>query len=145
MEHGLHDDIGYWLRRLSDLVHKSFEEKVARHGMTLPQWRVLIALYNGDATNATELARFIAVDRALISRTVFDLEEGGFLGRTRQKDRRREKLELTSKGREVTVKLALAAKQNEREFFQQLTSTQRSQLHLIIANLLKEQGIIMGK
>jgi hypothetical protein len=36
-ERGLHDHVGYWLRRLSDEVHTSFERQIAARGVTVAQ------------------------------------------------------------------------------------------------------------
>ena len=61
---GLRDHVGYWLRRLSDEVHLSFERKLAAHGVTVAQWTVLVTLYRGEGATVAEVARFIEAGEA---------------------------------------------------------------------------------
>ena len=79
---GLRDHLGYWLRRLSDEVHLSFERKLAAHGITVAQWNVLVTLYRGEGQAVAEVARFIETDAAAVSRLVDRLGEKGLVARS---------------------------------------------------------------
>jgi len=137
----LQDDIGYWLSRLRMRVHSSFEAKIMREGISIPQWCILISLYNNDASNIVELANFIEVDKGSISRVVDKLESLGLVMRLEGKDRRSSIVRLSKRGEELTPKLARLAELNEEEFFSCLSATEKNQLKSILRKLLHHAGI----
>ena len=140
-KHSLQDDIGYWLNRLRMKVHSSFETKLIGEGISIPQWCILISLYNKDASNIVELASFIEVDKGSISRVVDKLVSLGLVARQAGKDRRSSIVCLSKQGEKLTVKLAKFAEINEEEFFSCLTQLEKNQLKFILKKILKHAGI----
>lgn len=137
----LQDDIGYWLNRLRMRVHTAFLTKLATENITLPEWHVLISLYNGDASNVVELAKFIEVDKGAISRVLDKLEENELVVRKPGKNRRTSLIVLTPKGAALSPKLGQLAEENEAMFFSSLSSSEKKQLRLILTKLLKHAGV----
>lgn len=140
-KHSLQDDIGYWLNRLRMKVHSSFLDKLAMHNIAIPEWRILISLYNNDASNIVELAEFIEVDKGAVSRVLDKLESNGLVARQPGKDRRSCIISLTKKGEELTPKLAQLAELNEKEFFSCLNVKEEKHLKSILKKLLEHAGI----
>lgn len=140
-KHNLQDDIGYWLSRLRMKVHAAFLAKLAKENIAIPEWRILISLYNNDATNIVELADFIEVDKGAVSRVLDKLEARHLITRQPGKDRRSSIVLLTKKGEELTPKLARLAELNEKEFFSCLSETDKKQLKSILKKLLQHAGI----
>lgn len=140
-KHSLQDDIGYWLSRFRMKVHSSFLAKLASQGIAILEWRVLISLYNEDASNIVELANFIEVDKGAVSRILDKLEANGLAVRQPGKDRRSSIVRLTKKGEELTPKLAQLAELNEKEFFSCLNENEEKHLKSILKKLLKHAGI----
>lgn len=139
---GLYDHTGYWLRRLSNLVHQTFEHKLAAHGITVAQWNALIAIYHGDATTPLDLARFITIDTGAVTRLVDRLAQKGLLTRIADPaDRRSIRLELSEKGRLLTPQLVQIADENDRQFFSPLAPTEHRQLKELVGKLLAAHGI----
>lgn len=140
-KHSLHDDIGYWLSRLRMKVHSSFLAKLAKENIVIPEWRILIALYNKDASNIVELADFIEVDKGSVSRVLDKLEANSLIIRKAGNDRRSIIVSLSKKGEALTPKLAKLAELNEKEFFSCLNDTEKKQLKSILKKLLQQAGI----
>ena len=140
-KHSLHDDIGYWLNRLRMKIHSSFEAKLDTYGITVPQWCVLISLYNNDGETVSEIAHFIDVDKGFVSRIVEQLATVGLLGRQEGKDRRVLRIQLTAKAKILTERLIDCAVLNEKEFFYVLTEEEQRSLQKIFSKLLKNAGI----
>lgn len=139
---GLYDHTGYWLRRLSNLVHQTFERKLAAYDITVAQWNALIALYHGDATTPLELAQFITIDTGAVTRLVDRLVQKELLTRIADPaDRRSIRLELTEKGRLLAPQLVQIADENDRQFFSVLTSEEHRQLKELVGKLLAAHGI----
>jgi DNA-binding MarR family transcriptional regulator len=126
---GLHDHLGYWLRRLSDQVHLSFERKLAVHGVTVSQWNVLVTLYRGQGQTVAEVARLTANDAAAVSRLVDRLAAKGLVTRSADPaSRRRALLTLTPRATGLVPRLIELADQNDAAFFGTLSSAQRGRL-----------------
>ncbi len=122
-------------------VHSSFLAKLASHDVAILEWRVLISLYNKDASNIVELANFIEVDKGAVSRVLDKLETNGLALRQPGKDRRSSIVTLTKKGEELTPKLAKLAELNEKEFFSCLSDNEKKQLKSILKKLLQHAGV----
>jgi MarR family transcriptional regulator, organic hydroperoxide resistance regulator len=136
---GLRDHVGYWLRRLSDEVHLSFERKLAAHGVTVAQWNVLVTLYRGDGETVAEVARFIETDAAAVSRLVDRLAEKGLVTRSADPaSRRRVLLTLTPAATGLVPMLVELADQNDEAFFGTLPSAQRAELAGQLQRLLSQ-------
>lgn len=134
---GLRDYLGYWLARLSDEVHRSFERQLAEQGVTVAQWRVLMTVYREHATSTSAVARFINTDVGAVSRLVDRLTAKGLMERSSHPDlRRRKGLALTPAGRELVPELIHLADDTEATFFGCLTSSERSDLSQLLQNLL---------
>jgi DNA-binding MarR family transcriptional regulator len=89
----------YRLWLLANRVALGAERTLARHGLTLPQWRVLAVLARHAPTGAADLAKRIALDKAAISRVLGQLVALGLVARAPHgEDRRREVLSLTDAG-----------------------------------------------
>jgi MarR family transcriptional regulator, organic hydroperoxide resistance regulator len=136
---GLRDHVGYWLRRLSDEVHLSFERKLAAHGVTVAQWNVLVTLYRGEGETVAEVARFIETDAAAVSRLVDRLAEKGLVARFADPaSRRRVLLALTPPAAGLVPMLAGLADQNDEAFFGTLPSAERAALAGLLQRLVSE-------
>jgi DNA-binding MarR family transcriptional regulator len=134
---GLHDHLGYWLRRLSDKVHGRFERQLAEHGVTVSQWAVLITVYRGDATTTRAVSRYLDIDVGAVSRLVDRLIAKGLMSRESDPDSKRIlRLALTEQGRDLAPRLAEIADRNDAHFFAALTPDQRRQLEHWIRNLV---------
>ncbi|MFJ9821099.1 MarR family transcriptional regulator [Streptomyces sp. NPDC101151] len=136
---GLHDHLGYWLRRLSDEVDLSFERALAGHGVTVAQWNVLITVYHGRAGNIRAAARHIGIDTGAVSRLVDRLADKGLVRRAPDPDSKRSViLKLTPAGEELVPHLIVIADLNEARYFGKLDATRRTQLEASIRELLGE-------
>jgi DNA-binding MarR family transcriptional regulator len=135
-ESTLTDHVGYWLRRLSDEVHHSFEQQLATHGVTVAQWNVLVTVYHREATTTSAVARFIGIDPAAVSRLVDRLAGKGLM--TRHADpasRRSLQLTLTPAGQALVPALIAIADANDAAYFGQLPLAERTALVQLLRQL----------
>jgi DNA-binding MarR family transcriptional regulator len=115
-----------------------------RHGLSIPEWRVIAVLAEEPGLTAAEVAARTAMDKVAVSRAVTRLEAGGRVRRSPvRRDRRRQQLALTRRGRDVYRKVVPWALEYERrlvaaldpammraldEALQRLTERARSEL-----------------
>lgn len=130
----LKEHIGYWLNRLRNEVHHSFEERLSHYDVTVAGWCILVALYDGEANSVNGLADYIEVDKATISRVTYKLIEQGLVDHQVGKDRRSGHLSLTPKAKNLVPLLIHQAEENEKKFFGHLTESQKSSLQEILCS-----------
>jgi DNA-binding MarR family transcriptional regulator len=136
-ESTLTDHVGYWLRRLSDEAHHSFERKLAARNVTVAQWNVLVTVYHQDATTTTGAARLIGIDPGAVSRLVDRLAGKGLMIRHPDPASRRSiQLALTPAGRALVPELIAIADANDAAYFGKLPPAQRAQLVQLLRQLV---------
>jgi DNA-binding MarR family transcriptional regulator/uncharacterized protein YbcV (DUF1398 family) len=136
MEDNIKQHIGYWINRLRMNVHCAFEQRLARYDVTVAQWMILLTLYEHRADSVGQLAQYIEVDKASISRVVEKLVKQGRVVHLMGKDRRSGLLQLTASGKELVPSLLCEAEANEEEFFGALTLVEKGQLQNILRKIL---------
>jgi DNA-binding MarR family transcriptional regulator len=105
------DNILPLLQTLADLVEKRCHRFLSRkHGLTMPQYQLLLAAMYGDATTLGSLADELNCSRGNLTGVADRLERDGWLVRERStEDRRVVNIRLTDKGTKVwEVKRELA-------------------------------------
>ncbi|MEU6069763.1 MULTISPECIES: MarR family winged helix-turn-helix transcriptional regulator [Streptomyces] len=135
---GLHDHLGYWLRRLSDEVHSRFEAELGRYDVTVSQWGVMVSVFHGhDATKA--VAAHMDIDPGAVSRLVDRLVAKELVRREPDPaSRRTVRLVLTDQGQALVPVLAEIADRNDAHYFGSLDADQRRQLETWIRRLVGE-------
>ncbi|MCO5220064.1 MAG: MarR family transcriptional regulator [Thermomicrobiales bacterium] len=144
----MHDHLGFWLRRLSDKVHVSFERKLAAFDVTVSQWNVLVTLYRGEGTTVGEIARYLQIDVAAVSRLVDRLASKELVARSADPaSRRRVSIVLTNAGLALAPRLLIEADRNDASFFGELSPEEHAYLMSLLQrldqqadNLLLERG-----
>lgn len=119
----LGDFLPYLLNRAGVQTGQVFSLSLAEFGLALPEWRILIALWQAEEQRLTDLSETIAVDYSTLSRQVAGLEKTGLAARKRSKtDARAVAIALTAKGRKLTEKLIPIAREHEAAAVEGLTS-----------------------
>ena len=137
----LEDHLGYWLRCLSNFVHRGFADRLERHGVSVPQWVVLRILRDREHTSLNELARAVGVDNGALSRMVERLVQKGLVHRGADPESRRAvRLGLTEAGKALVPVLAKEADENDAAFFEVLGDAGRRRLLATVRTLLSENG-----
>lgn len=127
---------GYWLNRLRSLVHQGFEVRLEKYDVSVASWCVLVSVYDNSARSTSELAHYIEIDKASISRVLEKLIQKGLLIQTAGKDKRSGNISLTQKGTNLVPQLIREAEENERFFFSELSTKEQDFLKLIMQKIL---------
>lgn len=127
---------GYWIGRLRSLVHQGFEERLKKYGISVASWCVLVSVYDNSARSTSDLAQYIEIDKAAISRIIEKLAQKGLLIQTVGKDKRTGSISLTQKGLNLVPQLMGEAEDNERVFFSELTMDEQDSLKQIMQKIL---------
>ncbi|MBL6853754.1 MAG: winged helix-turn-helix transcriptional regulator [Alphaproteobacteria bacterium] len=98
--------LGYLVKRVFNQTSPRAEALFADADFTFTQWIVLMAVRDGIANTAAEVARHIGHDPGATTRLIDQLEERGLLERRRSsEDRRVVHLSITPAGKSVAKRL----------------------------------------
>lgn len=145
-EHGdvseLEAHLGYWLRAVSNHVSHAFKSRVEARGVTVAEWVVLRALYDGDGGKPSELAARIGLSRGAVSKLVDRLVAKQLVSvRSDANDGRAQILTLRASGRRLVPELAALADENDAEAFGHLDAAQRGALLGMLRGLAEHLGL----
>ena len=108
----LDEYLPYLINRTGTVVADAFSKELAEAKLTLPQWRVLAALFHQGEQRQIDLAKFTSIDASTLSRLVSALDRRDLVSRRRSATSNREvSVSLTAKGLAVTrryIPVALA-------------------------------------
>jgi DNA-binding MarR family transcriptional regulator len=118
----------------------------SRFGITVTGWRIMAALGAKAPLSSRELSAEVAMDAVAICRAVDQLVGMGYVSRrTDPKDRRRHKLRLTAKGREVYDEVVPLARGIERAILASLAPEDRERLTRIMQTLAARSAHILSE
>jgi DNA-binding MarR family transcriptional regulator len=101
-DYRINDSIGYLVNRLSQVLGREIDRRVAELGLTDAQWKPLLLLQQGVCSTAADISRMIGLDTGALTRLLDRLESKGLIRRVRSlADRRVINLELTAEGQRV--------------------------------------------
>jgi MarR family transcriptional regulator, organic hydroperoxide resistance regulator len=102
----LHDFLPYLLNRAGLRVGLMFSADIEKFDITLPMWRVMIALWHNGGHRLGELARRTSIDLSTLSRLLVTMQRKGLIVRRRSGlDARALSLTLTEHGMKLTEQI----------------------------------------
>ena len=141
----LEDHLGFWLRALSNAVHRRFEESLREHGVSVAQWVALRRLYDVPFLSLNELAALMSADQSSVSRLLDRLVTKGLVLRVSDTaDRRAVKLRLTDEATRLVPRLARAADANDNIFFGAISKAERRQFEKSVRTLVQANAVEMA-
>lgn len=140
-KYDLKRSLGYRMTYVARLNERRFEGLIAEHDLTRLAWCVLCALEYEDLSRPSDVADFIGVDRAAISRIIGQMEAKGLITRSLASgDARARSIEITALGRKRLAAGSAAAKDNAAHLRGQLTAEEYAALDAIMTKLMKGDG-----
>ena len=111
----LSEFLPYLVNRAGIKTGQSFGQDLQTFGLTLTDWRILIALSQADNQRLLELAEVVVTDVSTLSRQVAALQRAGHILRKRDRaDGRAVRLALSAKARNVLQKVIPIARMHAR-------------------------------
>lgn len=137
----LNEYLPYLVNRVGVALALRFgKDALARHGLSIEMWRVLVVLSNNGGQRQVDLGGLTSIDTSTLSRMVTRLVRLGFVMRRRSAASNREvEVALTAKGRAALRRLVPVARRYEVLAAAGLsageTAALKSALHLMYRNL----------
>ena len=106
-EFKLDNQLCFRLYTASRLLTQAYHPLLSEHGLTYPQYLVLLALWEKDAQPVNDIAKRLFLETNTVTPLLQRMEKEGILTRRKgEKDARQMIVSLTGKGQELQKKLA---------------------------------------
>ncbi len=137
--------VPFRLNRLAAEVSAALSvEYQERHGLDIPEWRVLATLgFRKDACSAQYISQCTRTHKSTISRAVTALMKRKLVERVENADDRREfRLRMTRKGRALYEELIPRLLRKEQEIMSCLSAAERKDLAALLGKIESSLGLI---
>lgn len=95
---------GHAARRTANLLTRHYNRHLSSVGLELTQAQLLAVIADGSASSASEIARYLGIERSTLARNLKPLETSGLIER-RKKGSRKGLPVLTSAGQEKVIEI----------------------------------------
>lgn len=107
-----HASLGYEVNHLARLLALALQRRIADYGVVPGQFAQLLVLYERDGLSQRELCELVQIDQSTMAHTLQRMQRDGLVERTPDADdRRRARITLTDRAREIRADLVSAAQE----------------------------------
>ena len=129
--------LGYQANHLARLLEQALRAQIARHGVVPGQFAQLLALYEEDGLTQNQLCERVRIDQSTMAHTLQRMERDGLIRRTTDPlDRRRARITLTERSRELETVLVQAAQEVNARATSGFTDEETAMLLRMISRLI---------
>lgn len=141
----IHQSLGYWSSLLARSMEAEFNKRLSGYEVTRVSWAVLGAIAYDGKTTPSELAEFLKIDRAAVTRLLDKLDTQGLVARSRQdNDRRSVTLQVTPKGKALSAELLQLSKSVNEQFATDLSPEDAEQYIATVRKMLANGDKTVG-
>ncbi|WP_425046512.1 MarR family winged helix-turn-helix transcriptional regulator [Primorskyibacter sp. S87] len=141
----IHDSLGYWTSLMARTMEAEFNQRLSEFGVTRVSWAVLGAVHYDGITTPSELAKFLGIDRAAITRLLDKLVAQDLVSRDqKENDRRSISLQVTPKGASLAVELSRISKAVNAQFSDGLSDEEIEQYLVTVRKMLNNSKVTAG-
>jgi DNA-binding MarR family transcriptional regulator len=134
----LADRTGFLAQKVGTLFLQAVGEHLSELGLGNRPFFVLAGIAHQAPISQQDLSRALSIDPTTMVALVDELEQGGFVQRTRNpRDRRRYDVTMTESGAAALATALQAMEDVEEEFFSPLSDAERRRYHVYLEKLLE--------
>lgn len=139
------ESTGFWVTRLARSMERDFEKRLEPVGITRGAYAVLNAIHQEKKTKPAELAAFLGVDGAAITRHLDRIEKLGLIERKHSTtDRRSTDLTVTRSGRRAISQGRKHSKATNEKYTSGLTEVEVDRLQSVIRKMLTNSDVAVA-
>mgnify|MGYP001555182575 FL=1 len=144
-EDSIQRSTGYWVTRLARSMERDFEQRLKPLGVTRGAHAVLSAIHHDKKATPAELAAYLGLDGAAITRYLDQVEKSGLIERTpNAADRRSTHVHLTPDGRRVVNQGLSSSKATNEKFMAGLSTSEIECFQTAIRAMLAKSDITVA-
>ena len=127
----------YLLAAVSDRASAQFHAHARKHGLRVPEWRVLACLMDEDGAMVTRLAHLSLMEQSRLTRIIDQMAARGLVSRRSDPiDGRRVRVFLSDEGRRLAAQLIEDARAHELSILAGLSTEDAQALKPVLQKLL---------
>lgn len=125
--------LGYKFYRLAHLFARTLDERLAKHGVSVGQFRVLLVLWEQEDLTQVEIARYLNIEQPTVAITLKRMERDGIIKTMPDPlDGRRTRIALTERGQMLKGPLTAEAQYINDVAVKGLLADEVTQLHNLL-------------
>jgi len=133
--------LAYLLARASFIVSAEFHAALPQWDLSVPEWRVLACLIDGEGLSVGQLAAMALMKQPRITKVLDRMERAGLVRRrVAPGDRRRVSVHLTAAGRARVRPVLTAARAHEAELLAAFSAAERDTIKTALHLLIERHG-----
>ena len=130
LPYDLESSVGFWLFSTTHVYHRSLNEELSAHGITMRQWEVLVRLAGHGDMSQSDLAESMNIEAPTLVGVLDRMERDGWIQRVNDpSDRRRNLIRPTVKVAPMWANMIECAHRVRAIATQNLTEEQVAALH----------------
>lgn len=130
------NSLGYKFYRLAHLFAHALDARLAKHQVTVGQFRLLLVLWEREQLTQVEIARFLDIEQPTVASTLKRMERDGLIETTADpSDGRRTRISLTKRGHMLKTPLTAEAQYINEVAVKGLSADEVAQLHQLLDHL----------
>lgn len=115
MDYPFRDTLPFYFVQISGQLNEIFNQSLSEFDITIPMYRVLVALNHGESRMLNQIAQTLDVEQSTLSRQITTMVKLGLVSRTRPDENGRiVQIEITEHGRHVVERMIPVAESLER-------------------------------
>lgn len=122
---------------LSNRIGNAFAAELARHDISVAEWRVMLTLARHDGASGREITVRWAMEKMAVNRAISNLERrGALVKKQNSRDRRAVDVMLTTSGRAMYEKLLPVANRRYRKLMAGLDGREQTTLRDLLIKMI---------
>ena len=114
MDYPFRDTLPFYFVQISGYLNEVFNQSLSEFDITIPMYRVLVALRDGQSRMLNQIAQALDVEQSTLSRQITTMVKLGLVSRTRPDENGRiVQIVITDHGRQVVEKMIPVAQNLE--------------------------------
>lgn len=137
MTYNLHDRLGYKLTLAAQVNNQLLVNLLSQLNLTRQMWCVLVAVGEQQLSQPSDIADYIGIQRAAVSRTLKDMHNKGLLQRISDPQNGKQTLvNLTFEGQALLAQSLLQTEQSTQRLNTKLNDSERQELDRLLSQYL---------
>ena len=137
MTYNLHDRLGYKLTLAAQVNNQLLVNLLSQLNLTRQMWCVLVAVGEQQLSQPSDIADYIGIQRAAVSRTLKDMHNKGLLQRISDPQNGKQTLvSLTDTGQTLLAQSLLLSEQSTQRLNTKLNDSERQELDRLLSKYL---------
>jgi len=137
MTYNLHDRLGYKLTLAAQVNNQLLVNLLSQLNLTRQMWCVLVAVGEQQLSQPSDIADYIGIQRAAVSRTLKDMHNKGLLQRISDPQNGKHTLvNLTLEGQALLAQSLLLTEQSTQRLNTKLNDSERQELDRLLSQYL---------